>query len=144
MIAAIADTHTTIWYLFSDPRLGSGASAFIDEAASKGEHVGVSAITIVEIVYLMEKGRIPSSALADLRRAILDAAAVLRCVALDERIAMKMMEVPREAVPDLPDGVIAATALLHGVPILSRDRRIQAIGAPNDLVAGRLPVVHVL
>jgi PIN domain nuclease of toxin-antitoxin system len=37
MIAAIADTHTTIWYLFSDPRLGSGASAFIDEAASKGE-----------------------------------------------------------------------------------------------------------
>jgi predicted nucleic acid-binding protein len=108
--------------------LGSGASAFIDEAASKGEHVGVSAITIVEIVYLMEKGRIPSSALADLRRAILDEAAVLRCVALDERIAMKMMEVPREAVPDLPDGVIAATALLHGVPILSRDRRIQASG----------------
>jgi predicted nucleic acid-binding protein len=76
----------------------------------------------------MEKGRIPSSALADLRRAILDEAAVLRCVALDERIAMKMMEVPREAVPDLPDGVIAATALLHGVPILSRDRRIQASG----------------
>jgi predicted nucleic acid-binding protein len=73
-------------------------------------------------------GGFPSSALADLRRAILDAAAVLRCVALDERIAMKMMEVPREAVPDLPDGVIAATALLHGVPILSRDRRIQASG----------------
>jgi predicted nucleic acid-binding protein len=41
---------------------------------------------------------------------------------------MKMMEVPREAVPDLPDRVIAATALLHGVPILSRDRRIQASG----------------
>ena len=128
MIAAIADTHTTIWYLFSDPRLGSGASAFIDEAASKGEHVGVSAITIVEIVYLMEKGRIAGSALADLRGATLDEAAVLRYVALDERIAMKMMEVPREAVPDLPDGVIAATALLHGVPILSRDRRIQASG----------------
>jgi hypothetical protein len=34
----------------------SGASAFIDEAVSKGEHIGVSAITIVEIVYLMEKG----------------------------------------------------------------------------------------
>jgi predicted nucleic acid-binding protein len=45
------------------------------------------------------------------------------------------MEVPREAVPDLPDRVIAATALLHGVPILSRDRRIQA--------SGRLPVVHL-
>jgi len=94
MIAAIADTHTTIWYLFSDPRLGSGASASIDAAVSKGEHIGVSAITIVEIVYLMEKGRIPGSALADLRGATLDEAAVLRCIALDERIAMKMMEVP--------------------------------------------------
>jgi hypothetical protein len=49
--------------------LGSEASAFLDEAVSKGEHIGVSAITIVEIVYLMEKGRIPGSALADLRGA---------------------------------------------------------------------------
>jgi hypothetical protein len=30
MIAAIADTHTIIWYLFSDARLGKAASAFID------------------------------------------------------------------------------------------------------------------
>jgi hypothetical protein len=72
----------------------AGLCAFIDEALSKGEHIGVSAITIVEIVYLMEKGRILGDALADLRGATLDEAAVLRCVALDERIAMKMMEVP--------------------------------------------------
>jgi predicted nucleic acid-binding protein len=75
---------------------------------------------IVEIAYLIEKDRIPSSAFNDLREATVDAAAVLKCVALDEKIALKMMEVPREAVPDLPDRVIAATALLHGVPILSR------------------------
>jgi hypothetical protein len=74
-----------------------------------------------------------------LRGAILDEVAVLRCVALDERIAMKLMEVPHEAVPDLPDRVIAATGLLHGMPILRRDRRNSGIGAPNELVAGRLP-----
>ena len=56
---------------------------------------------------------------------------------------MKLMEVPHEAVPDLPDRVIAATGLLHGMPILRRDRRNSGIGAPNDLVAGRLPVVHL-
>jgi PIN domain nuclease of toxin-antitoxin system len=32
MIVAIADTHTTIWYLFSDSRLGKAASDFIDSA----------------------------------------------------------------------------------------------------------------
>jgi hypothetical protein len=31
MIVAIADTHAAIWYLFSDPRLGTAASAFIDQ-----------------------------------------------------------------------------------------------------------------
>ena len=30
MIVAIADTDAVIWYLFSDPRLGKAASAFID------------------------------------------------------------------------------------------------------------------
>jgi PIN domain nuclease of toxin-antitoxin system len=58
MIVAIADTHTAVWYLFSDPRLGSTASAFIDDAVQKGDHIGVSAISVVEMVYLIEKGRI--------------------------------------------------------------------------------------
>jgi len=60
MIAAIADTHTAIWYLFSDPRLGKRASAFIDDTIAKGDYVGVSAISIAEMVYLIEKGRIPA------------------------------------------------------------------------------------
>ena len=46
MIVAIADTHTTIRYLFSDARLGKSASAFIDEAITAGDHIGVSGITI--------------------------------------------------------------------------------------------------
>jgi PIN domain nuclease of toxin-antitoxin system len=36
MIAAIADTHAAVWYLFSDPRLGSAASAFIDATVAAG------------------------------------------------------------------------------------------------------------
>ena len=60
MIVAIADTHTAIWYLFSDPRLGKAASAFIDETIAKGDHVGVSVISIAEMIYLVEKGRIPA------------------------------------------------------------------------------------
>lgn len=67
MITAIADTHAAIWYLFSDPQLGSAASAFIDAAIANGDHIGVSAISLAEMVYLIEKRRIPSSALNDAR-----------------------------------------------------------------------------
>lgn len=126
MIVAIADTHTTIWYLFSDPRLGKAASAFIDDTIQKGDHVGVSAISIVEMIYLIEKGRIPATALDNLRSAIADLKAVLRYVPLDEGIAIKMAEVPRQDLPDLPDRVIATTALFYGVPVLSRDGRIHS------------------
>ncbi|HEX7360444.1 MAG TPA: tyrosine-type recombinase/integrase [Bryobacteraceae bacterium] len=55
MIVAIADTHTTIWYLFSDPRLGKAASAFIGGTILKGDHIGVSSISIVEMIYLIKK-----------------------------------------------------------------------------------------
>jgi PIN domain nuclease of toxin-antitoxin system len=66
MIVAIADTHATIWYLFSDPRLGTAASTFIDKTIAGGDHIGTSAITIAEMVYLIEKGRIPAGALGGL------------------------------------------------------------------------------
>ena len=127
MIAAIADTHAVIWYLFSDPRLGKAASAFIDDAIVNGNHVGVSAITIVEMVYLVEKARIPQSAVYDLEAATSDPNAVLQYVPLDENIATKMMEIPRQNVPDLPDRIIAASARFHSVPLLTCDERIKGL-----------------
>ncbi len=126
MIAAIADTHAAIWYLFSDPRLGKSASAFIDDTIAKGDHIGISAISIAEMVYLIEKGRIPARALNDLYAATADPKAVLQHVALDEGIALKMTEVPRQDLPDLPDRVIAATALFFSLPVLSRDSRMRS------------------
>ena len=125
MIVAIADTHAAIWYLFSDPRLGSAASAFIDATIANGDHIGVSAISLAEMVYLIEKGRIPANALTDLHAAIADLNTVLQHVPLDENVATKMREVSRQDIPDLPDRVIAATAQLRGVLVLSRDSRIR-------------------
>jgi PIN domain nuclease of toxin-antitoxin system len=38
MILAIADTHAVIWYVFSDPRLGKAAPAFIDNTIANGDN----------------------------------------------------------------------------------------------------------
>jgi predicted nucleic acid-binding protein len=37
-----------------------------------------------------------------------------------------MREIPRDAVPDMPDCIVAATAVYFGVPVISRDGRIRA------------------
>jgi PIN domain nuclease of toxin-antitoxin system len=34
MIAAVADTHTALWYLFNDGRLSVAAGDFIDKASA--------------------------------------------------------------------------------------------------------------
>lgn len=126
MIAAIADTHTAIWYLFSDGRLGRAASAFIDGTIANGDHLGISAISLAEMIYLIEKERIPPTALDDIVAALADSKNVLKLIALDDKIALGMRDIPRQQIPDLPDRIIAATAHLLGVPVLSRDGRIRA------------------
>ena len=79
-------------------------------------------------LYLVEKGRIPTSAARDLQDAAANPKAVLKFIPLDERIAMRMSAIPRQDLPDLPDRVIAATALFYDIPVLSRDARIRSSG----------------
>ena len=127
-IAAIADTHAVIWSLFGDSRLSAAARAFIAHAAQSGASVGVSGMTMVEIVYLVEKGRIPRDTLERLLRLLSDPDDVLAEIPVDHAIAEAMRQVDRQQVPDLPDRVIAATAIHYQVPLISRDRKIQSAG----------------
>jgi len=83
---------------------------------------------MVEIVYLVEKGRIPRDTLERLLRLLSDPDDVLAEIPVDHAIAEAMRQVDRQQVPDLPDRVIAATAVHYQVPLISRDRKIQSAG----------------
>ncbi len=58
MIAAVADTHAVLWFLYGSPLLSVRASAAMNRAGSSGQKIGVSSISLAELVYLSEKGRI--------------------------------------------------------------------------------------
>lgn len=66
MLRAVADTHTIIWYLYDDARLSSTARTWIEDAAAADEQIVISTITLAEMVYLIEKGRIDATALTRL------------------------------------------------------------------------------
>jgi predicted nucleic acid-binding protein len=51
--------------------------------------------------------------------------ALLVEIPFDRNIALTLRQVDRSQIPDLPDRIIAATALYLNVPVISRDRRIQ-------------------
>lgn len=76
-IAAVADTHTAIWHLFGDPRLSATAAAFIEEAAAARHKIAISTISLAELVYLVEKGRLPEAAYTELAQALADPEHVL-------------------------------------------------------------------
>jgi PIN domain nuclease of toxin-antitoxin system len=125
MFAAVADTHTAIWYIFASPLLSQAAKNAIDGAAAQGDYVGVSAISLAEIVYLIEKQRIPLDTLQRLTKTLADPNEVLAEAPLDSTIVEFMTQIPRADVPDLPDRVVAATGLRFGIPVITRDRKIQ-------------------
>jgi PIN domain nuclease of toxin-antitoxin system len=72
MIDGVADTHTALWHLYDDSRLSSRAREYIDQAARIRRKIVVSTISLAEIVYLIEKRRLPASAYDDLRRVLVD------------------------------------------------------------------------
>ena len=126
MIAGVADTHAALRYLFADPRLSVPAKTFIDEAAESGRKIVISVISLVEILYLIEKNRIATTAYEKLRQAFGIADYVLDEAPLTTGIVDALRKVPREDVPDMPDRIVAATGLYFGVPVISRDGRITA------------------
>jgi predicted nucleic acid-binding protein len=76
--------------------------------------------------YLVEKGVIPQGEFTRLET-LLDAdQSPLIVVALDRDIARAVVQIPRGAVPDIPDRIIAATALHLNIALVTHDQRIQS------------------
>jgi len=67
---------------------------------------------------------------------VADPKAVLKYVPVDQDIATNMAAIPRDEVPDLPDRIIAATAHLYGIPVLTRDGRIWSSKRTASSAAG--------
>ena len=124
----VTDTHSLIWYLEDSPRLGPRAKVTFD-ACDRGESViYIPTICLVEIVYLQEKGRIPPAMLTQLDAELQAGTTGLILADLTAGVANTLTRVPRDDVPDMPDRIIAATAVYLELPLISRDRKISSAG----------------
>jgi len=86
----------------------------------------VASITVVELVYLVEKGKLPALALKRLQDEIEKPDALFVIAPLDKEVAFAISEVSRDIVTDMPDRIIAATALYLGLLLITRDKKIRA------------------
>jgi PIN domain nuclease of toxin-antitoxin system len=130
VIQAVSDTHALIWYVWVDPRLSGPARAVFETIQLAHGQIAVSSISLVEVVYLEEKGKITAGTLGRIL-ALLDLAELLIETPVDRAILSAPATIDRAQVPDMPDRIIAATALHLNVPLISRDRKIQASSVPT-------------
>jgi PIN domain nuclease of toxin-antitoxin system len=126
VIAAVADTHTALWYLLKNPRLSAVARTFMDDAARAGHDIALSPISLVEILYLVEKNRLPISAYEDVKGALANPDYVIEEAPFSTGVVDAMRYVSRADIPDMPDRIVAATAVFLRVPLISRDGRIRS------------------
>jgi PIN domain nuclease of toxin-antitoxin system len=125
MIRAVADTHSLIWYVWGDPRMSAIARAVFDDAAAVCEQIAISSITLVEVVYLIEKRKIDPDTFRRILD-LLDMNELFREFPVDRSLLPELGSIPRSDVPDMPDRIIAATALQLNVPLISRDGQIRS------------------
>ncbi len=129
MILAVADTHAVIWYFAKDKRLSERVKRFIDKIDADSDQIGISSISFVEMVYLIEKGRIPPEHFTNLASTLSDPKQTLFVeLPVNYHIARALSRVSAFEIPDMPDRIVAATAIHLNVPVISRDGKIRVSG----------------
>jgi PIN domain nuclease of toxin-antitoxin system len=125
MPSLVLDTHSMIWFLNQSPRLSSTARQAIRSAIEAGNPVYVSAISVAEVTYLVEKGRLINNQLDDLLNILHRNDSGFIVVPFDLSIAEVLPQIPRRIVPDMPDRIIAATALHLKLALVTFDSQIR-------------------
>ena len=127
-MSGVLDTHAILWYLLDVKNLSPAAFSFIDHAATSGSPIYISAISLVEVAYLAERGRIPVNAFDLLIAELETKNSAFTISVIDRDIAESLRNISRDLVPDMPDRIIAATAVYLKLPLITCDARIRSLG----------------
>ncbi len=117
----ILDTHALLWMDCNAPSLGTKAHHRIETAWRSGQ-IAVSVISFWEAAMLAERGRIALPLPVERWRNEWLRAGLVE-IPLDGRIALLSCQL-ENFHRDPADRFIVATALAHGVPLMTADQKI--------------------
>lgn len=121
----LLDTHAWIWAVLEHPRLGRRAHQLLHNLATS-ERIGLSAISLKEASWLLARGKVEVHATSWpdwLRNAA--SATSLEIVPLTVDVAIESERLPDSFPRDPADRMIAATARIHHLTLVTADRAIR-------------------
>jgi PIN domain nuclease of toxin-antitoxin system len=125
----VIDTHAAVWYFAKSPQMSVIARNAVNNAIANGFVIILPTISIIEIIYLIEKGRLIPQTLPSLMYVLGLPNSSFITQDLTEHVALSLQQISRPTVPDMPDRIIAATALQLNLPLVTKDTKIQTL--PN-------------
>lgn len=118
----LLDTHIVVRWLYESKKLSREQCRVLDDAERRGECVGISAMSLLEIA-LLQEGRQRLNVRLDQVFHELDTNPAFRIIPLTTDVALEMAALG-DALRDPGDRVIVATARIHRLRLLTADQRI--------------------
>jgi PIN domain nuclease of toxin-antitoxin system len=119
----LLDTHVVVRWLCDAKRLTREQQRVIDQCERRGEHLGVSAITLLEVAILARAGELRIEGQLEEFLETLDRKP-FRILPLTPAVAFEAGSL--RSLKDPADRLIAATARVHGLQLVTSDERIVA------------------
>ena len=118
----LLDTHVLIWMASDPKRLSKKAREAIREARRRTQ-IAVSTITLWELAWLAENGRIQFA--GSVESFVREAVARVMLKPMTPEITALAVRLPRSFPKDPADRIIVSTAMVEGAPLVTADERIQ-------------------
>jgi PIN domain nuclease of toxin-antitoxin system len=118
----LVDTHVVVWLAFDQNRLSKKARATIDDARKNGQGLAISDISLLELATLASKGRIHLN--ITLESFLQEVEARFIVLPISGRACARAVGLPAIYPKDPADRIIAATALVEGLSLLTADHEI--------------------
>jgi len=123
----LLDTHVVVWLASGDPRLTADARSAIQAAGRNSQGLAISSISIWALALLVQRRRIRIALTLDsFLHEVEERFVVLPITA---RICAQAVALPESYPRDPADRIIGATAIVHGISLVTADRELH--DSPN-------------
>lgn len=119
----VIDTHILLWWQLNDDSLNLSYREILDRP---NEIVGISAVSLMEIICLYDRQRINLPEIPELWIARIMAEPKIVVIPISANIAIDAFRLPDEFHKDPADRLIVASARVLNCPLMSQDSKISA------------------
>ena len=123
----LVDTHVVLWLAFDEIRISNKAKASIDRARQSESGLAISDFTLLELTMAFQKKRFGID--ISLESFLYEVEQKFVLLPITRPVCAQTLAFPAGYPKDLADRIIGATALVHGLTLVTADQAIRKSGA---------------